>query len=104
MLLAATGVVHHHTYSSVKAGIELTAFGCTLKPAAILAARGTSDIHRVMPAPTAALSCYYALLPIQCRGHTVYVVADTTSDAFAKMAAARHSSNTTAEAMPYIYT
>lgn len=39
---------------------------------------------------------------LQSRGHTVIVAADPAGTAFAKMAAARHSSNTTAEAMQYI--
>lgn len=36
------------------------------------------------------------------RGHSVTVVVTTSGLAFAKRAAARHSSNTTAEAMHYI--
>jgi hypothetical protein len=40
--------------------------------------------------------------PHSCRGHEVTVVVTETGLAFAKQAAARHSSNTTAEAMRYV--
>lgn len=47
-------------------------------------------------------ACCFATTTVMCRGHAITVVADQAGDKYAKMAAARHSSNTTAEAMHYV--
>lgn len=70
-----------------------------LQPASVLAGSARAGAPPLPSRlPTAALCC----VPAPCRGHSVTVVVTGSGLAFAKRAAARHSSNTTAEGMTYL--